>query len=206
MEQSHIFDKIYRQYCDQIAKVDFESIRNILGIGYGDNGSLCIPFFNKRHLVSRNGIKDVQGNRANSVVSTILSQYVLLCPDEMHLNPEWVSFKDFKRASYSTVAIGFSSESERVIKKHFSGRLDALSKACASFGGSQCKMNVSYDLVVQFNALPRISLLLLFNDNDNDFSANCTILLNRDAEYYLDPESLVMVKGYLGNNLIKQLF
>jgi hypothetical protein len=54
---------------------------------------------------------------------------------------------------------------------------------------------------VRFEALPRVSLLLLFNDRDDEFPAGCTVLFNRQAESYLDPESLAMTGGLLSRRL-----
>jgi hypothetical protein len=47
---------------------------------------------------------------------------------------------------------------------------------------------------MQFNPLPRVPLLLLFNDADDEFPAHCSLLFERRAEKYLDAESL----GILG--------
>ena len=46
-----------------------------------------------------------------------------------------------------------------------------------------------------------MSLLLLFNDRDDEFPAGCTMLFNRNAESYLDPESLAMTGSFLAKRL-----
>jgi hypothetical protein len=51
------------------------------------------------------------------------------------------------------------------------------------------------------SALPRISLLLLFNDGEEEFPAKCSVLFQRHAEYYLDPESLAMTSACLAREL-----
>jgi len=45
---------------------------------------------------------------------------------------------------------------------------------------------------MEFKILPQIDILLLFNDRDDEFPATCSVLFQRQAEYYLDPESLIM--------------
>ena len=55
---------------------------------------------------------------------------------------------------------------------------------------------------MQFNALPKMSILLLFNDKDEEFSAECSVLFQKQAEYYLDPESLAMTSAFLSKKLI----
>jgi hypothetical protein len=47
----------------------------------------------------------------------------------------------------------------------------------------------------------RIGLLLVFNDQDEDFPAQCRALFQRHAEFYLDPESLAMTGAALAKTL-----
>ena len=53
-------------------------------------------------------------------------------------------------------------------------------------------MDLSYDFAMEFRLLPKIEILLLFNDRDDEFPATCSMLFQRQAEHYLDPESLIM--------------
>jgi hypothetical protein len=124
-----------------------------------------------------------------------------MCPDQSPYDPEWAALKDLKRTSHLVNMNYFASDAELAIAKHFSGRLDDLVKACAKLGGIHHEMRISYDLSMQFNALPRISLLLLFNDGDEEFPAQCTVLFQRHAEFYLDPESLAMTGAFLARSL-----
>ncbi|MBW2642816.1 MAG: DUF3786 domain-containing protein [Deltaproteobacteria bacterium] len=205
VKSSDVFEKNYQEYCAQMKKIDFRSIKNELGIVH-DGDRIFIPFFNNRYLVSNNGIVDESGNRPDYMIFVILAKYILLCPDKSHYDKKWVSFKDFKRASHFTNVNYFSSDTERAIEKHFSGKLNELKKACEELDGSYREMEISYDLSMQFNALPRVYLLLLFNDSDEEFPAKCTVLFQKHAEYYLDPESLAMTSACLAKNLKLQAF
>jgi hypothetical protein len=137
------------------------------------------------------------------MVCVILSKYLLLCPDSLHDDTEWVSFKDFKKTSHFLNVNYFASDTEKPIVRHFSERPDELSLACEKFGGLPYDLEVSYDLMIRFDALPRISLLLLFNDKDEEFPAQCSVLFQKQAEYYLDPESLAMTSAFLAKSLIR---
>jgi hypothetical protein len=134
----------------------------------------------------------------------ILAKYLLLCPERSHHDAEWVSFKDFKRATHFTNVNYFASDVERAIEKHFSGKLPELGEACRKLGGTPTKM-ASFDLCMQFHALPRIDLLLLFNGADQEFPAKSTVLFQKHAEYYLDPESLAMTGACLAKKLKQAL-
>jgi hypothetical protein len=201
-QNSEIFEKNYMEYCAQIANLNFTSLKEKLGIEQ-DGNQIIIPFFDNDYFVSKEGIVDESGTRPAYVVCVILSKYLLLCPELSHNDTDWVSFKDFKKTSHFLNVNYFSSDTEKPIVQHFSGRLDGLSMACEKFGGLPYDIEISYDLVMRFDALPRISLLLLFNDSDEEFPAYCSVLFQKQAEYYLDPESLAMTSAFLAKSLIK---
>jgi len=94
--------------------------------------------------------------------------------------------------SQSTNFNVFTSDTEKPIVKRFSGRLDALSDASHKLGGKPCDLGLSYDFAMEFKLLPQIEILLLFNDCDDEFPATCSVLFQKQAEHYLDPESLIM--------------
>lgn len=186
-----IFDTHYEDYCRQIAGLDFSSINDTLGIHFR-GGEAIIPFLGEEYIVSDKGITDQSGNRPNYGVCVILSKYLLLCPDAPVVNREWAALKDFHRLSQFTNLNVFASDAEKPIIKQFSGRLDALSDAAQKLGGNPFDMGSSYDFAMEFKALPQIGLLLLFNDRDDEFPATSSVLFQRQAEHYLDPESLIM--------------
>ncbi|SMC39596.1 protein of unknown function [Desulfocicer vacuolatum DSM 3385] len=202
LQRSAIFDQNYDSYVEQLAKINFKSIKTILGIAcHGDQAQ--IHFLNHKYLISKNGIKNSSGNRPDYRICVILAKYILLCPSQIHLDTKWVSFKDFKRTSHFTNTNFFASDTQSVMVKHFSGRLKALFNISKKLGGVPHKMETPYDLSVQFNVLPRMSLLLLFNDSDEDFPAHCNVLFPKHAEFYLDPESLAVTSAVLANSLIE---
>ncbi len=55
--------------------------------------------------------------------------------------------------------------------------------------------------MMQFNALPKLPMVLLFNDRDEEFPAQAKILFEQRAEVYLDAECLAI----LGNLLFQRL-
>lgn len=189
--ETNIFETHYEDYCHQIAELDLSSIQNTLGIELRGQEAI-IPFLGEDYIVSKKGIADEFGNRPDYMVCVILSKYLLLCPDAPIVNKEWAALKDFRNLSQFANLNVFASDTERPIVKRFSGRLDALSDASRKLGGKPCDMGLSYDFAMEFKVLPQIGILLLFNDRDNEFPATCSVLFQRQAEYYLDPESLIM--------------
>ena len=195
-----VFEKHYRSYLEEIAKVDLGAINAILGCRL-DGDQMVIPFFGEDYRVSPEGIADDENRTPGYVVCVVLARYLLHCPAAAPAGDGWVSFKDFKATSHFKNVNYFASDTEWAIVKGFGGRLGDLAHACRQTGGVPHEAGMPYDLSVRFEALPRVSLLLLFNDRDDEFPAGCKVLFNRQAECYLDPESLAMTGGLLAKRL-----
>ncbi len=190
MQKSSVFEETYNNYLAQIAELDFKKIADQLGAEMAGD-ELVIPFFGKPHRISAAGITAPSGSRPNFSVCVVLFKYLLLCPDHDPIENDWVSFKDFKDSAPFSGA--FVNYTEAPLAKYFSGRLKDLEAACRGIHGHPPVAKFSYDLCMQFKALPKIPILMLFNDADDEFSAHCMVLFERRAENYLDMECLAMV-------------
>jgi len=187
--QAQIFEKIYKDYLSQISGTDFDAVAEKLLIQVEGNEAI-IPFFGNSYRVSAKGISDMSGKKPDHSICVVLFKYLLLCPGQEPKEDDWVSYKDFRNAA--PFAGAFVNNAERPIAANFSGRLDELRKASQMLGGIPLKTELSYQLSMRFDALPKVPLFLLFNDADDDFPAQCKILFERRAEKYLDMECLAM--------------
>jgi hypothetical protein len=114
-----------------------------------------------------------------------------MCPLIEPLGGNWMAFKDFKDAAPLVQA--FSNTVTRPITKTFSGRVSELEATCQKIGGYPPNEDFPYDLCRQFDALPKVPLLLLFNDKDDEFPAQCGVLFEKRTEKFIDMECLAMV-------------
>lgn len=201
-EKSEIFETHYRQYCRDIGASDLEAAARVLGMTM-DKESALIPFMGEQFRVSGQGIRNAAGQRPNYGLCVILAKYVLRCPEKVYHDPRWVAFRDFKKEAAVTNVNFFSSDVERAIAKRFQGRLEHLAAAGRLIGGKDHDTGSGWDLSTVFSLFPRIRLLLLFNDRDEDFPCQCRVLFEKHAEIYLDPESLAMTGAALAKYLIR---
>ncbi len=201
-QPSEIFKQHYQDYLNQIGRVTPAAVTDILGIQVEQDRYL-VPFLDTVYRVSQKGITDPEGQRPSYGLCVILARYVLNCPPKVYTDPQWTAFRDFKQTSHFTNVNYFASDTEQAIVKHFSENLPLLSQACEKAYGHPDTTEVSYDLAVSFQALPRIGLRLLFNDKDEEFDAQCKVLFHRHSEFYLDPESLAMTGAALAATLKK---
>ena len=190
MQQAEVFEKIYQDYLAQVSQKDLSGLKDRLGITV-DGDDAIIPFYGVSYRVSAQGIVDDQGRRPSHTVSVILCQYILLCPDTEPFGTDWVTYRDFKDAA--PYVGGFRNNAEMPISRIFSNRLLDLEKACLELAGRRVNEQFSSDLAIRFDALPKVPVLMLFNDQDEEFPAQCSILFQRQAEKYLDMECLAIL-------------
>lgn len=191
MKQAPVFDEIYRQYLADVSAIDLKGIGNSLGIKVDGDGA-TIPFYGIAHRVSGMGVMDEKGKRPIHAVSVILFKYLLLCPEQAPpVAGEWVKYHSFPDAA--PYKQGFRNTAEQPISKAFSGKLDDLKRACTVLGGQPGEAPYSCDLAIRFPVLPKVSLLMVFNDQDEEFPAECSILFEEHADAYLDMECLAML-------------
>ena len=193
-----IFEETYKNYLAQVGGLDLRSIAGRLGIAMV-GGDVGIPFFGRLFLVSSRGVFDLEGREPVFAVRVVLCRYLLLAPKIIPSGDEWVSYKDFKDAA--PFVGGFVNNTERALVKYFSGRLDRLKESCIRLGAQKADLDLSYQVVVRFEALPHIPLLLLFNDEDEEFPPQGTLLFQKKAAGYLDMECLAIIGWYLTDAL-----
>ena len=196
-----VFEENYQYYIEQTRDKNFKKIASRLGAKV-EMDELMIPLFERPYWISKNGIKGASGNQPEYFICIVLFKYVLMCPEVEPVSGDWQSFKDFRDAA---PLIGyFQSTVKNVLTRHFSGRLDRLLPACRKIGGYPPEIHLSHDLSIQFNALPKISVLLNFNDRDDEFPAQCSVLFQKQTEHYLDMECTAGLGNMLAALLVQE--
>ncbi len=193
-----VYEKTYQYYLSQFDSLDLESLVTKLGV-HPDKDGIVVPLFKRPYRVSAKGVTDPSGNRPALYVSIILFKYLYMCPDAPPQQREWASYRDLKDSG--PLGTYFANDIERPIAEHFSGKPREMEKVSKKLGGYPADLESAYDLAIQFDALPRLPIVMLFNDADDEFPAACSLLFEACAETYLDPECLAMVAGFLVQDL-----
>jgi hypothetical protein len=197
-QKAAVFEETYNDYLSRIADIDLEKSTVRLGATVID-GRAVISLLSRSYLVSKEGIAREDGKRPQMGTCVILSKYLLLCPPVEPSNIDWASYRDFKDSG--PLAAYWANEVEATLVDAFAGRTADLEKAAEKLGGYAPDEDFPYDVCRCFDALPKISMLLLFNDVDEEFPAKCTILFQARAEAYLDGECLAMLGAQLAGRL-----
>lgn len=198
IKKADVFDQTYHRYIRKIATLDFAAIAKDLGVET-DAETVTVPFFNIPYRVTRRGVTAPDGKPAAFGVGVVLCNYLIQSPRGRPTEDQWHAYKDFKDAA--PLAGTFANTVERPIAENFSGRLADLEKAGRILGGIGPSTSYPYDLNLMIRSLPRIPLLLLFNDADEEFPADCKVLFEKRAESYLDMECLAILGMLLAEYL-----
>jgi hypothetical protein len=190
MEKSSVFAETIGAYLEQMQGCDFRLLQESLGIR-AQQDLAEVMLLGRSYRVSAKGIFGQDGRTAHAAVAVILSKYILMCPRLPPPEAEWRSFKDFRNAA--PLVASFANTVEAVIAREFSGQSEALRQAAEKLGGRPPVERYPYDLSLLIPALPKVPLLLFFNDADKEFAAAARVLFERRAERYLDMECLVML-------------
>jgi hypothetical protein len=196
-----VFEKNYIDYLKQVAALDVGLRLEMLG-GRMDGEVAVIPFYGTDYRIAQDAILDPAGSHAPYDVCVVLCRYLLLCPKRRPVEDNWVAYRDFRDAGPLTVF--YRRSVEGLVSDHFAGKLAGLETAAEAAGGRPPLSDFPYDLCRRFEALPRMPVLLLFNDRDDEFPARCSVLFEARAEKFLDAESLAIVASWLAHDLVKR--
>jgi hypothetical protein len=200
MKKSKVFKETYKNYLSQMRDIDLSPRAVKLGAEPAGD-ALIIPYYETPFRISTDGVFYETGRRANFAISVVLFQYVFHCPAEIPIAGDWVTFREFKDAG--PLGGYFTSNNNKVINTTFAGNPEVLQYACKRLGGRLLDDDPSWDLSVAFDMLPRIPIRLRFNDKDDEFPAQSSILFRKSAESYIDMESLAIGATYLSSMLTK---
>lgn len=201
-EISPVFETTYRNYLGQLASVDLHARAERLGAQVHGQG-LRISVYARPYLLSPHGVVDADGRPAGFPVSVVLCCYVLQCPETVPPPGEWMTYRDFKDAG--PLVSYFTANTQKIIETAFAGNTAALVDACGALGAQPFDDGSAYDVSLTFDYLPRIPVLLRFNDRDREFPAQCAVLFPQSAEVFLDMECMAIGGTLLAGTLTRAL-
>lgn len=196
---SPVYEETYQHYLRQIKKIDLVAVSDRLNIKV-DADEAIVPFVNSIYRVSGKGITGPDGRQPSLEFCVVLCKYLLMAPSIPVESNEWVSYRDLRDSGPLTVF--WANEVEKKIEDYFTCKVDRLKTAGASLGGVLPQNSYPYDFSLKFFPLRKVPVLLLFNDKDDEFPAKSTLLLKKDADKYLDAESLAILGSVFAAGLM----
>ena len=193
-----VYNQTYRYYLEQLKTMRFAGKEDLLGITVADD-AVAVPYFGQPIRLTTDGLIDASGHRPDFADCVVVCRYLIMCPPVAPQPKEWVAYRDFPDAGPLTVF--WADTVEGAIVKTFSGHVDRLRRTSQQLGGTPAGMEIACDLCRLFVPLPKVPLLLVFNDADDDFPAAASLLFEKRAVSYLDAESQAILGHALANRL-----
>ncbi len=200
-EKAAIFKEVLQDYLSRTASRDWSDKAGLLGIAV-DGRNVSIDFYGQKFTITPDGIRDADGRQPHHAVCVVLCQYLLLSPDSMRTGGELFAYRNFPDAA--PYVQGFRNTAELPIARFFSGKTEMLKQRCQSMGGRPFTEMSGSRFAYEIPALPRVPVFLLFDDEDDEFGAECHILFRQSAQDYLDMECIAMLGSILATWLTRQ--
>jgi Domain of unknown function (DUF3786)/Putative Fe-S cluster len=195
-EQSASRGTVYEQALvslrPKIAALDFMKTASLFGADVIGPDAIELTFLGDKYRITKERIIDKGGKEPVPFLSILIYNHLSM-PDPPALSGEWITFSSVPASHAKDKA--WAGHVEEVIAKHFTGNIEGLKQACERIGGVPRSIKGSHDIAYEFRFFPRYPALLLFYDAvlEEDFPAQCKLLLDKTVDKYLDIESIVVL-------------
>lgn len=148
--------------------------------------SFEVTLFDEAYIVPypEGTVSRADGGECGGREELIILHY-LINADGTAVREQWVSYRDLPGARYHESA--FYAETEGPLSRGLEGRLEAL-RAWAD--AHTRPRDLPGDVATAWYVLPRVPLLLIFNEKDEEFAAGARMLFDITAPKYLPTEDL----------------
>jgi hypothetical protein len=187
-----VYEQVLESLRPRIRELDFGKAAPRFGATLIGPDRLGITFLNDGYVVTKERVVDASGAEPRPWISILIYNHLCM-PDPPDPEGAWITFGSVPASHAKDKA--WAGHVEEVIADHFTGNVEALKAACTRFGGRTSAMAASHDAAYEFLFFPHYPVLLLFDDAvpEENFPAQCKLLLDRTAPRYLDIESMVVL-------------
>jgi hypothetical protein len=187
-----VYEQALASLQPKIQALDFVKASALFGADLVAHDTLELLFLNGRYRVTKEKVVDEQGREPLPFISILIYNHLCM-PDPPAPSGEWITFGSVPASHAKDKA--WAGHVEDVIARHFIGNVKGLKAACERLGGFRAEAKGDHDAAYEFRFFPRYPALLQFYDAvpDEDFPAQCRLLLDKHVNRYLDIESIVVL-------------
>jgi hypothetical protein len=201
--QGTVFEQSLKALQPKVQTLDFARLAGQFGAKLIGPDSLSITFLNEPFTVTKEHIVDPSGKEPLPFISILIYNHLCM-PEPPAPLGEWITFSSVPASHAKDKA--WAGHVEDVIAKRFDGDVDGLKAACERFGGKCASVSGNHDAAYEFRFFPHYPALLLFYDAvaEENFPAQCKLLLDETAPRYLDIESMVVLGEEFAGKLTEE--
>jgi hypothetical protein len=138
------------------------------------------------------------GNQPLSSFDQALLLFYLTTADGKPLHEEWIAFSDLPAGRFYNQA--FQGYTGNELALAYRDDRAAFEGAAQALGGVRYSLG---DAAFAFKALPRVPILVVYWQGDEDFPSNCQLLFDGAASHYLPTDAYAILGSTLTRRLIK---
>ena len=191
------YEKVALHWAGELAKQDLAARAARLGLTW-DGSAVEIPFLGRPYRASGTGIEAVdpesdEGKGPDFFVKIIAACY-LLQAEAGEPTGAWTSYRELPGGTFFNAFLEANVEGR--VAQVFDRNLETLDRCAAALGGEPHEGLGTGDRCYRFTALPKVPVLLVFWDGDEEFPASARILFDESAPRFIDMECLAAL-GYM---------
>ena len=195
------YEEVYTGLVERLAEVDFNHCVTHLGVQNADDG-FSLQIFARDCLIDGEGVKASDGTPLDFKIRIVAAHY-LLHAGQGEETGQWMAYRDFKDGAFFHPS--FAQTAEQKIAEHFSGRMTDLERSGEVNGGRRVD-DLGGDVCLRFSAFPKIPVVLIFYDADDEFPSSARILFDSSAPRFLDMECLAVLGVILADELAEAVY
>ncbi len=163
--------------------------------GDGPDHLLVLPYFSGFLHIDADGVRNADGTPLTRWEQVFIYNHMAQ-GGRAAPSGRWKAFQEIPNTVSKIKSM--RSHVEAPLAERFAGRLEALADAASALGGEDmaCE-NPSADAAWRFQPLPRVPVMLLFWDREEEFDAKAGLLFDETVTEHLDIESILFLSERL---------
>ena len=159
-----------------------------------EQNSFILPYLNKKYLVNhRNGeVKSVVDGRGVSIQMQILFLHYLSQAQGSELQEKWITFKELPGGQIYVEP--YQNRTIRPLLKYFGEKPEKFAELAIELGGKASSFG---DISMIMRPLPRVPIMFVLWEGDEEFPASANILYDAVAPDYLPTEDYALLPGLI---------
>ncbi len=194
------YERVFSELLPELAELDLDRAAAELD-GRRDGDGVWIGMLGRDYHVGPGGVFDAEDGVPDITIRIVLVWYLLRRGAGAPAG-EFVAYREFKDAAFFSAF--FQTEVEGRLARLFGDDAAGLKEAGRRLGGREGRDEFSGNAVIELTALPKIPVLVILYESDEDFPASASILFDANAEAFLDHECLAVLGQIVVDRLIEE--
>jgi hypothetical protein len=196
------YEKIYDWVVESLPKADLEANAPHLDLKVHPEGGVIVSLFGRDYLVDKTGARPMDGGKASFTSRSLVAHYAM-SSGRAEPSLSFVTLNTLAKVPAGTANGSLQKEaiSAPLVRK-FGSDLAGLEEAVKRLGGRPEPVSQGGSHGYIFFPFPKIPLKLVFQEPDDEFEAEFSILYDSRGREFFEFEALAFLGGVLLDELL----